>query len=304
MYGVIDINTDAVTLVIYTVSNNKLIQILSKKHSINLPTYVDANNNLKDSGVESITKILLSYKQVLSNMNVTEVLTFTTYVIKGLPNRTEVLEHLTEKTGFNIKILSNEDKIIYDYYGAMQSVKIIDGVLVDISSNSVRLIFHENSEIVQSAVLPFGSLTFFNNYVDNIVPDKCEIEIMQNQVREHLKDINIPNTTALSTRIYTVGRVARCILQLINNSNSTNIKNNQYSVNELRKLSLLSVESINALTKQISNTMPEAINIFLPGLIILNEIVSYFNSEEILVSYTGVREGYVQSILKQMGIIQ
>ncbi len=305
MYGVVDINTNVVTLVIYSISNNKIKPIVTKRHAINLTTYIDANNNLKDSGVKTIMRILLDFKEILNSMHINEVLPFATYAIKNLNNREYVIDYLNEKTGFNIKVLNDEDKIIYDYYGAMQSVKITDGLLVDISANSTRLIFHENCKIIKSVILPFGSLTFLNNYVENIIPSNDEIKAMESEIQLQLKNKNVYKNDNLSSKIYTVGSVARSVLKLIKNINTANnYENNEYGIEDLHNLKNLSIKNDDVLSRQILNIEPNSFNTFIPGLIILNEIITYFSGEKISVCFTGVREGYVQKILEELMIIQ
>jgi exopolyphosphatase/guanosine-5'-triphosphate,3'-diphosphate pyrophosphatase len=59
---------------------------------------------------------------------------------------------------------------------------------------------------------------------------------------------------------------------------------------------LISSETLNILLK----TVPDRIETILPGMIILHTLIKYFKSETIVVSKSGVREGYLyQNIIPQ-----
>ena len=59
MWAIIDIGSNTVRLVVYTLENGKINPMLNKKYSAALAGYVDGNGMIKDEGIQKLLSILL-----------------------------------------------------------------------------------------------------------------------------------------------------------------------------------------------------------------------------------------------------
>lgn len=301
MYGVIDIGSNTMRLVIYQVKNNKIIPMISKKYSAGLAGYVDKNNCLKESGIHKALYVLLEFKELLQYIHVEEVFPFATASLRNIENSMEVLEILNEKTGFQIEILSGQEEALYDYFGAIQTLNMNSGIMVDIGGGSTELVFFKNKEVSFTHSLPIGSLNLYSKYVTDIIPTKKEMIQIEKEVLKQLDDMNFVDLSKEFNHIYGVGGTARAVTKMVNRKKKE--ESNSYSVFELEKIITKVSDEPKKVVDAILKTCPDRIHTFLTGLITLDVIAKVYESEEIITSHYGVREGYIHDILKKKGVL-
>lgn len=304
MYGVIDIGSNTMRLAIYQVKDNKIVPMLNKKFSAGLAGYIDENNCLKESGIEIATNALLEFKELLKYISVIEVFPFATASLRNIDNSKEVLRILKEKTDFNITLMSGDEEAIYDYFGALQNLNMNTGLMIDIGGGSTELVFFKDNDIKLTHSLPIGSLNLYNKFVDDIIPTKSEIQKIQNEVKNKLKDVDTSeiNKDEFNT-IYAVGGTARAVAKVINRKKKRTNKQDIYTSEQLNKLLQKSINDTKKMTNNILKTCPDRIHTITTGLVALNTITETYSGKDIITSNYGVREGYLHYILVQKGVL-
>ncbi|MFI3225827.1 MAG: phosphatase [Clostridia bacterium] len=299
MYGVIDIGSNTIRLVIYKIKDNKIVPMLNKKNAAGLAGYIDKKNNLKPEGIEKTVQALLEFDELLQNMSVKEIFPFATASLRNIENSAEVLAYLKEKTPFNIEILSGQEEALFDYYGAVQSLDMNSGIMVDIGGGSTELVFYKNKDIKYATSLPIGSLNIFDKFVEDLIPTKKEIANIQKEVKKQLESIKLPDISLSLDQICGVGGTARAVYKILSDKS----KDGKYKCDELSKLvSIASIEP-RKLTDKVLKTSPDRIHTFAPGVVILNTIAEFYNTKTVITSDYGVREGYLHYILVKRGIL-
>lgn len=301
MYGVIDIGSNTIRLVIYKIENNKIVPMLNKKNAAGLAGYIDKNHNLKREGIDRAISALKECEELLHNINVKEIFPFATASLRNIENSAEVLKELKEKTSFNIEILSGEQEALFDYYGAVQSLEMNSGLMVDIGGGSTELVFYKNKDVEVTTSLKIGSLNLYDKFVKDIIPTKKEIVSIEKEVKKHLDTINLKDGTLSCQQICGVGGTARAVSKVILGKN----KNNQskYEISDLEKLMTLAVSEPKKMTEQILKSSPDRIHTFVTGLTVLSTIAEHYKSQTFVTSEYGVREGYLHYILVERGVL-
>ena len=150
MYGVIDIGSNTIRLVLYKVENNTLKPMLNKKYAAGLAGYINKKNCLSQKGMDKAVEILTEFREVTSNMGIREVFPFATASLRNIDNAQEVLETIEKSCGFQIRVLSGKEEAVFDYYGAVQDMDMGSGLLVDIGGGSTELVFYEDKQILSA----------------------------------------------------------------------------------------------------------------------------------------------------------
>ena len=178
LYCVIDIGSNTIRLVIYTLEDGQLRQALSSKATAGLAGFVE-DGALSEEGIERMLGVLRRFRGVLSLLPDCKVYPFATASLRGLSNTQDILERVERETGFKIDVITGREEAILDYRGAVGRMQERSGVLVDIGGGSTELVFFRSREVIAARSLPLGSLSLFNRFVSGVIPDKQELREMR-----------------------------------------------------------------------------------------------------------------------------
>ncbi len=301
MYVVIDIGSNTMRLVVYKIEDDKIVPMINKKKAVGLAGYINSENHLKKKGIEKAIEVLNEFQEIIDHMKIKEVFPFATASIRNIKNSNEVLDEIKKKSGFNVTILSGDEEATFDYYGAIQSVKIDDGLLVDIGGGSTELVFFKNKEVISTTSLPIGSLNQYKKYVTNLLPTNKDLKDIKHHTKELLKDVKLPKKDVSLDVICGVGGTIRATEKLLKNMDI--ISSSEYKASHIEDIFDALKEDKKSFYQSLLETSPDRIHTFLTGLIIFDTIINFYESKTIITSRYGVREGYLYYLLEERGVI-
>lgn len=306
MYGVIDIGSNTIRLVIYKIEKNHLKPMINKKYTAGLAGYIESDGNMSQKGIQILVNTLLELRQIIQNINVQEIFLFGTASLRNSANTQEILTAVKKYCGFDIQVLSGEQEATFDYYGVIQNPVHSNGLLVDIGGGSTELVFFQNNEIVHTDSLPIGSLNLFNRFVADIIPTAEEVRDIKREVKRQLQSIDLPEDSELHIQptIYGVGGTARAAAKIIASlTGEAAGQLREYSCEKLKfVLSKLETDE-KEVVRSILKVVPERVHTIVPGMTTLKTISGCYNTKNIITSNYGVREGYLHFLLKKRGIL-
>lgn len=302
LYGVIDIGSNTIRLVVYKVEERKIIPIFNKKASVGLASYIDSENNLSKEGQDRAISTLKEFEEMIDLIKVDEIFIFATAPLRNIKNSDETLKYINDNIIFSVRVLTGKEEATFDYYGAIQSVDTTSGLMIDIGGGSTELVFYKDREIVLSHSIPVGSLLLYSRYVDDLLPTTEEIDKMQKLIQGYLRQINLPKDVELDFNLICgVGGSARAMRKFMKNKSSYNRDNDTYPVSEVSALLDIAKEDKKRLMKSIIKVCPDRIHTFTVGLTIFNEIATFYKGQNVVTSGYGVREGYLYYLLEERG---
>ncbi len=298
MYCVIDIGSNTIRLKVYEYKDGSLKNIFDKKNFAKLASYIDENNYMKQDGIYKCIDVLEEYKQALSHIHVSKLLVFATAAIRNVGNTKEIVSTIKNVVGLDVCVLSGEQEATYDFIGAKKEVDFISGIMVDIGGGSTELIFIENYKIVYKTSIPVGSLNMHAKHVSDIFPTKEEAKKIKEQVLNYIEEVCLEDKPW--DNICGIGGSIRGVLKLQNEL--TKSKENTIGINEINNLVKLYKNNSDKWFKKILKTIPERVYTITVGLIILKTIMNYYGCFNVVVSNSGVREGYLLDYLEKKDV--
>lgn len=97
MYCVIDIGSNTIRLVVYTLEDGQLRQALSSKATAGLAGFVE-NGALSAEGIDRLLSVLERFRGVLTLLPGCRVFPFATASLRGLVNTPAILERVKRET--------------------------------------------------------------------------------------------------------------------------------------------------------------------------------------------------------------
>ncbi len=298
MYGVVDIGSNTIRLVIYHVHGNKIQKAVNKKYMVGLAGYITDEGEMTKFGVAKLIDTLKDIQLLLESIHVQKLFMFATASLRNINNTEKVLDQVKEETGFDIRILSGSEEAEYGYYGLLLEGARPTGIDIDVGGGSTELVLFNNSKIEFEASIPLGSLVLFDEYVSKIVPKKKEAQAIRNAMERKLCEFEFPQKRSTDT-LFVEGGSGRATLKLLRQKYPDAIRGNTYNVRYLRNFLNFYFEEKEECTRLILKTSPDRIHTAIPGMIAIDTVVDHFDSNTITTISNGVREGFLWHMLNE-----
>lgn len=290
--AIIDIGSNTIKLCVYEYNQDNVRLILERKTMAGLANFIK-NEMLSVSGIDRTCEILNEYRGILTIFNIIDkdVYIFATASLRNIVNTKEVIEIIKDTTGYSVEVISGEEEATLDFIGATKVIDNKDGILIDIGGGSTEIVVYKNNEIVYANSMPIGSLNLYVKHVKKIIPKQEERDLIKEVVLKNLKALEIE--PVISPTICGVGGTIRAAAKLNNSIFNIPGKNINIEVSHISYILGIINNSKRKTITPILQNIPDRIHTIIPGLIILETIADYFNSENIIASKYSIREGYL-----------
>lgn len=300
MWAVIDIGSNTIRLVIYSVEQGRPRAMLNKKYAVGLAGYVDEENRIQPEGVQVLLNALTEIETILSYIQPVCVLPFGTAALRNSANGAEVVARIEETCRMKVEVLTGEEEAVLDYYGVRLDGIGDSGLLVDVGGGSTELTFFRDGTILFATSIPLGSLNLYKKCVKGLIPTKKEAQRIKRLVNDALQALSLPEAALVTQPIYSVGGTARAALLMMRKKFNLS-DSNTYTRLQLKEFLASIEENPKAVMQDILRTAPDRVHTLVPGLLVFQGIAKYFRSASFVVSRFGVREGYLMQRLADKG---
>lgn len=287
-YGLVDMGSNTVVLVIYEVNNlDEMPTVLVHESTpVRLVSYIkDGHMNRK--GILKAKEVLREYHTIIEEVGVETYYAFMTEPARNIDNLEEMLKEF-EEVGFKVEALTGKQEAEYDFAGSQLSYhEIPSGNAFDIGGGSTELITFENHTIKEAVSIPYGcvrlsQLPIEKEFVDDILKETFQEYPLLNSIKNDV--------------LIGIGGTCRATYQVINAIHHTGKRFPVEYAEELYTNLLNENPEVQEILKRELNKNRR--QVLLPGLNMLLGITRIFNAKEIQFSTGCVREGFLYHKLK------
>lgn len=302
--AIIDIGSNSVRLVLFEIYKNHSFRVLDDiKETPRLGEGIFAEGLLKEKNMNKALEALRLFKSLCDHSNVEKILAFGTAAVRSAKNSNVFLDRIKTECGIDIAVLKGEDEAKFSFYGAINSLDIKEGLLIDMGGSSCELVHFVDREIQNSISLNFGSLSIMEEFQlrDSITLEKEEL--LNNYIEKQLTAIswlkNIKDIPLIG-----VGGTIR-------NLGKIHIENTAYPIPNLHNyfISPSQLETVYELLKnkdfkekqKVEGLAKSRADIISGASFVFLKIVNYAKLKGILISGKGIREGFLYNYLTTRG---
>lgn len=296
IHGVVDLGSNTIRLSIYQCEEDGFRLLMNRKVMAGLVDYVE-DGAMTPQGIQVACRVLTDYRTLMENLHFPDLHVFATASLRNISNTEDAVAQIQSATGLAVDVLSGSEEARLSFLGAVGTGPV-GGLLIDLGGGSTELVRYENGAVLFSCSLPLGSLSLFSNHVAQLYPTGKERKAIRTHVAKHLERY-FPSPPAVA-QACGVGGTARAACKLANLFFD--------KPSDCRKLPAAQLHQLLKRLKDPSRTdlhlllksTPDRIHTLIPGMIALDTLAHAFQLEEITVSPSGVREGYLsQKVLKE-----
>lgn len=299
MKASIDIGTNTALLLVAEVEDKTLTVIREEQRVPRLGTGVDHSRQLSDEAIGRVIQFLEEYQEIIESdyPSVDSIQVTATSAVRDAENRDHFLKVVKQETGLKVRVLSGLDEAKYTFLGAksvLDHQKTNSNVIIDIGGGSTEIAYG-TLQVQDRYSYDMGCVRFTERFLSNDPPTEDQLADCRDEISRILKDyeFNFVDDASLIGVAGTVTSLAFIDKELSSYSSET-ISGHQLTVQDINDyISLFKSWPAQKLVIEYPVVMKGRADIFLAGLLILEEFMRKYNFTELITSTGGIRHGVV-----------
>lgn len=298
-YGVIDLGSNSIRLVVYEVKNDHLAaytnrdfkSLINDKVMAGLAAYVEGGV-FTQAGIDKAASVLRGHAKRAGYFGCVKLEVFATAVLRNATNCTEAVAAIEAASGLHISLLSARDEAHLGFVGATCDRCVERGTLVDIGGGSTELTRIEGGCDFDNASMGQGSLSSFTNHVRAILPTAAEMDAIASELRDHLA--SLPCAEAYHTEaLFGIGGSVRAAAKMLAQAAGGIPRPKTMTAADIRAILEWCRSNPDAFAHTALKASAERIHTLVPGCVILLTLFEALGAQRLEVCKYGVREGYL-----------
>jgi exopolyphosphatase / guanosine-5'-triphosphate,3'-diphosphate pyrophosphatase len=184
--GVLDIGSNTGHLLVVDAHDGAApLPAYSYKEPLRLAEHLDGDGAVSRAGVDALTKFTQNALRVAEDKGCEEMLAFATSAVRDSENAGDVLDHVQQRTGVELQVLTGEDEARLTFLAVRRWFGWSSGRLVvfDIGGGSLEIAAgaDEAPEVARS--LPLGAARLAARWFRDGPPDEDGVRRLRRQIR-------------------------------------------------------------------------------------------------------------------------
>jgi exopolyphosphatase/guanosine-5'-triphosphate,3'-diphosphate pyrophosphatase len=286
-YGVIDVGSNTIHLLVGKVENGGVMPVTGEKVSARLGAGVEKTGRIQDERLELASEAIGMFARISALNDAPEPAILATSAVRDAENGLELNEKVAKLTGLNMRLISGEEEADLGFRGAISAVGSSwegPALVVDLGGGSAQLIVGEpSSGPLMQVSLPLGTNRTTERFVEHDPPKKKELRALD----EHVKEMMPGWGLSPRIRVVAVGGSARAMLR---------ITRDRLTLGRLRELAAeISERSSGELARE-TGLSPERSRVMPAAVTTLAAVLERFGKDELTVARGGIREGTILAL--------
>ena len=278
-YGIADIGSNTVVLLAYEAAGSTLRNL----KYISTPAHLidDVKDGVMSAeGIRKASEILKGYASILDSMEIEYRFADVTEPCR-IDNKDELVSAL-EESGFKVYPLTGKQEAECDFRGAKISYPDVhEGIAFDVGGGSTELIRFEDDKAIEAMSFHLGCVRLAHLPLDT---KECRKELLKARKEYPLLDVQADTIIGIGGTARAVGLLAEAVYGerfTVTTEQLIDLFERLYNGEEI---------ACDALKRVIE---PTRAAILLFGMHMIMEICAVFEAKKILISDTGIREGFL-----------
>jgi len=306
----IDVGTNSVHMIIALAdTSTNIINIVDKEREmLRLGWGLGANKQISQQTINKTIKTLIKFKKICYSKNAI-IRAVGTSAVREAKNSDYFIKKIKNETGINIEVISGVEEARLIYKGIINTLPLYDKniLAIDIGGGSTEFIIGCKEKIKYSNSLKMGTVRFTEKYFKNKKFKNKDIE----RCRRDIKGMLIPVCRDIkSLGFEKVIGSSGTIINTLNISNKLRSEklsiqfDDFFTKRDVFKIVKLAINAgeVSKMLK-IPGLDKKRIDIYLPGILILEGIFRQFGINKMFVSNYALREGLLFDTMERFQLI-
>lgn len=294
-YAVIDLSSTGVSIAV--AEGDKATGVFSSiykdRTNIAVADYFDGKS-ISRRGIEKMIDALITARSTCKAMGVDECYCISTAALRNVDNIEEIAERVRMRTGIVINYLDGPTEAYCDFVANLKYSAYDSGVLIDIGGGSVELCDFAKKNKDEMICLDFGPMSLRNKYVTDVYPTLEQAKQIKKYVRKKSDEAKLPGKRKFSTAVL-VGSINDALYAVYGEYCEKEKLGSEFGYDKFKQFTKWLLTSPDR-TRLIMKVAPEKIHVLPVAALVLKELIRRFKPDNVVISDTGVKEGYMSLV--------
>ena len=293
-YSVIDVSSSSISMVV--AANGGTNEVVFKERAALSLTHYLEGDKLSARGMEKLAALLDHMRAVACAEGAQRCYVISTAALRHVANSEQIAAFVHEKTGLTINFIDEPTEAYCDYIANLSYRSYDRAVLIDLGGKSIEICDLSKSEKAEMFGFEFGLVDLNRKFVGNIYPTEDEVKSIRKYLKKKFDAASLPEEGTFATAVL-VGASAMAIYDIYADfakADRTGPKIIEYK--KYKKLVKRLLEGADRSSLVLKNA-PEKVYVIGAAAVALKALFKRFGVETIVVSESGVKEGYLRLVL-------
>ncbi len=294
-YSVIDVSSSSISMVV--AANDGANEVLFKERAAISLTHYFEGNTLSQRGMEKLAALLDHMKSIAAAEGAERCYVISTAALRHVANSAQIAAYVREKTGLAVNFIDEPTEAYCDYIANLSYKRCERPVLIDLGGKSIEICDLAKSEKAEMFGFEFGLVDLSRKFVGNIYPTESEVKAIRKYLEKKFDGAGVPGAGTYATAVL-VGAAAMAVYDIY--ADFVKADPAEEKVIEYRKFKKLVKRLLEGADRSrlILKNAPEKVYVIGAAVVALKAIFKRFGVERIVVSESGVKEGYLRLVLE------
>ncbi len=293
MRAAIDIGSNTIHIVVARSRPDTLDIVEDQVEMVRIGESVTTTGAISPQKRDTALAVLKKYKALADQHQATPIFVVATEAIRQANNSAEFREDIKRETGLEVHLISGTAEATFTFYGATYELYAEPNApskvgVVDLGGGSMELVTAKNTQITWRTSVPIGSGWLHDRYLPSNPPTHDELEAAHTFLHTYFQGMRLKQQPPA---LIATGGSANSLLHLAHQAFKLEI-----GITSLTHADLILCEGLlSALpAEEISQRYDQPLDrarILLAGALIIQEVMSRLNLDQIRISPHGIREG-------------
>jgi exopolyphosphatase/guanosine-5'-triphosphate,3'-diphosphate pyrophosphatase len=303
----IDIGTNSIRCIIAEASKDGKFKILDdEKATVRLGEKLAMTGVISDEASKRAVEAIQRFHKLVTGLNVEAVEAVATSAVRTATNGKELIASLSEELGHEIRIISGEEEAELTASSALSNFDMYGKryAMVDIGGGSVEIVTAYGNHVEEVYSIELGAVVMTDRFLKNDPITENELRKLRRYIRESLKRTFTGKKLSVDSLIGSGGTLTAlgCMAMQMRKDNYVSIHGSEVLHAEVVHLLAMLIQRDLKGRRTIPGLNQDRADIIVAGVVVIDEIMRFFDANRVLVNERGIREGLLIRAMKRLGL--
>ena len=304
----IDIGTNSIRCIVVEVDHQGRFTVLDdEKATVRLGENMASTGEISPPAFARAVDAMSRIRKLIDGLKVGEVEAVATSAVRNASNGLELVDILTRELGREIRVISGEEEAELVALSARHNFDMSGKryIIIDIGGGSVEVMSAVSNHVECCYSLQLGAVLMTDRFLGSDPLKDIQIDKLRHHVRGELKNAFADDKPIVPTFIGSGGTITALASMVM--SMRKQVFSSLHGFEVLRSeivhlLAMLIRKDIKAL-RNVPGLNPDRADIIVAGLVVVDEMMKFFEANMMLINERGIREGLIIRCMKRLQLL-
>lgn len=304
----IDIGTNSIRCIVVEVDHQGRFMVLDdEKATVRLGENMASSGAIAPPAFARAVDAMSRIRKLIDGLKVGEVEAVATSAVRSASNGAELVEVLARELGREIRVISGEEEAELVALSARHNFDMSGKryIIIDIGGGSVEVMSAVSNHVESCFSLQLGAVLMTDRFLSSDPLKDSQIDRLRRHVRVELKSVFTDDRPIVQTLIGSGGTITALASMVM--SMRRQVFSSLHGFEVLRSeivhlLAMLVRKDIKAL-RNVPGLNPDRADIIVAGLVVVDELMKFFEANLMLINERGIREGLIIRCMKRLQLL-